>query len=284
MTTPLKKMFLLSPELLDKLNNRPDLRADALEKKIKTTLRSRRRLPAEKRLNLLRKYQGPYLRMLREKRKPIELTYIDNTFEPRSIVKRKKKIRQTKRPLPSLSEIPEEEEQEEEKDGEYEDMDDGEEDIPKFIDDGDVFENKGYTTPTRNETDKFTAASFGDIAGKYISPYIRGASKIDHVFGIRKDGDEFKIGQSRVMVEDNDIFIKGVQYQGTPGLWELITKNNVNTDLVNKEDLAQYKRILQQTKAHLDKKGKIKSSRGEKYTKIVSRLFPTAKRKWTSVA
>ena len=52
---------------------------------------------------------------------------------------------------------------------------------------------------------------------------------------------------------------------------------NVNSDVITKSDLNAYKRILVRTKAHLvgyETGGDIQVSRGVKYAKIISKLFP----------
>ena len=63
------------------------------------------------------------------------------------------------------------------------------------------------------------------------------------------------------------------------GLWELLTRKNVNSDLITKSNLNAYKRILVRKNAHFagyERGGDIQVSRGFKYTKIISKLFPPA--------
>jgi len=46
------------------------------------------------------------------------------------------------------------------------------------------------------------------------------------------------IGDSPVFIDpDDNITIKGRVFRGTEGLWELLTRKNVNTQLVGKEGL-----------------------------------------------
>jgi len=46
------------------------------------------------------------------------------------------------------------------------------------------------------------------------------------------------IGDSPVfIVPDANLIIKGTAFKGTERLWELLTRKNVNTQLVGKEDL-----------------------------------------------
>ena len=52
------------------------------------------------------------------------------------------------------------------------------------------------------------------------------------------------IGYSPVVIDpDDNMKIKGTAFRGTEGLWELLTRKNVNTELNNKADLKTYKKI-----------------------------------------
>jgi len=50
---------------------------------------------------------------------------------------------------------------------------------------------------------------------------------------------------------DSDIRIKGQEFRGTKGSWELLTSKKVNRKLITTEDLKKYKKILILTNAHL---------------------------------
>jgi len=50
---------------------------------------------------------------------------------------------------------------------------------------------------------------------------------------------------------DDNITIKGPVFRGTEGPWELLTRKNLNTQLVGKEDLKTNKKVLILTNAHL---------------------------------
>ena len=68
-----------------------------------------------------------------------------------------------------------------------------------------------------------------------------------------------------------------MRFKGTTGLWELLTRKNVNSNVITKSDLNAYKRILVRTNAHLagyETGGDIHVSRGVKYVKVISKLFP----------
>jgi hypothetical protein len=74
---------------------------------------------------------------------------------------------------------------------------------------------------------------FGAIASPYLSPYIHNMRYLDIVFRIRKEKDgTIMIGNFRVEVdEDRKVHIRGQMYKGTRGLWELLTRKNVNRAL-----------------------------------------------------
>jgi hypothetical protein len=82
--------------------------------------------------------------------------------------------------------------------------------------------------------------------------------------------------------KNGDITILGVTYEGTKGLWELLTRVNVDRSLVKPYDVRSYKRILESTNGNLsynDPSGHIKSIRGPKYRDVISKLFPTESRR-----
>ena len=78
----------------------------------------------------------------------------------------------------------------------------------------------------------------GEIAYKFlINPYR------DETFGISKKGRNHYIGKTHVIIKNNDIFLPkyNEKFEGTPGLWELITSKNpqnfTDNDYDNYEDL-----------------------------------------------
>ena len=78
----------------------------------------------------------------------------------------------------------------------------------------------------------------GEIAYEFLNKPYR-----DTTFGIRKKKGHHYIGNKHVIVVGNDIIIRknGERFEGTPGLWELITfktpKNYTDKDHDNYEDL-----------------------------------------------
>ena len=75
---------------------------------------------------------------------------------------------------------------------------------------------------------------------------------------------------------DGNIHIKDVEFPATNGLWELLTRNQVDNDSVTSADL-KYKAILKMTNAHLEgykPDANIHTSRGNKFRDVILKLFP----------
>lgn len=83
---------------------------------------------------------------------------------------------------------------------------------------------------------------------------MRGDRSIDTVYGIRRESDgTFMIGDSPLSVDENgDVTVRGETYEGTEGLWELLTKTKVNRSLFTPHEMRSYKLILESTSGHLN--------------------------------
>ena len=84
----------------------------------------------------------------------------------------------------------------------------------------------------------------GEIARNYLNKQFR-----DTTFGIRKEKGHHYIGNQHVIVYDNDIILPNYNetFEGTPGMWELITSRDP-VDF-NKEDEDEYERLMVKTNA-----------------------------------
>jgi len=83
-------------------------------------------------------------------------------------------------------------------------------------------------------------------------PYVYKRRFLDTQYGKRKDGDTFKIGDSPVLVDqDGDITIKENEFRGFEGLWDFLTRKNVNKENVTSNEMRKYKKILLLTNAHV---------------------------------
>ena len=107
----------------------------------------------------------------------------------------------------------------------------------------------------------------GPIARKYIQSNLgRTTTKA----GIYSEDDNLKIGYMPVKIENDDIIINNERFKGTPGLWELITSNNIpEKGKYNATDLRDYITIMNITKATYDKNNKRIGGNNDKMNKLI---------------
>jgi len=89
-------------------------------------------------------------------------------------------------------------------------------------------------------TKKEEAQTEEEIVGNLASPYMGRKRLLDTQYGICKDGEQLIIGDSRLFIDtDYNFTFKGTVFRGPGGrgLWELLTRKNVNTVVINKTDL-----------------------------------------------
>ena len=70
-------------------------------------------------------------------------------------------------------------------------------------------------------------------------------NNIDLTYGIYAKKGKFKIGDKFITIEDNDIKVDDIIFEGTPGFWELVTSKNIkNPEDYEEDDLNKYRRLL----------------------------------------
>jgi hypothetical protein len=71
---------------------------------------------------------------------------------------------------------------------------------------------------------EYAVQDYGVVASAYVTPYFSGDRSVVTRCGLRREGSNFMIGDSKVIfTEDSDLTIKDRHFEGTPGLWELLT-------------------------------------------------------------
>ena len=104
---------------------------------------------------------------------------------------------------------------------------------------------------------------------------------IDLTFGLYGKNGGFYIGSEPVIIEDNDIKVDDIIFEGTPGFWELVTSINPNPDNYTEEDLNKYQRLVILTNTAFQNNNpnnnKPKSSRSPKWKKIISPIWEAIK-------
>ena len=104
---------------------------------------------------------------------------------------------------------------------------------------------------------------------------------VDKTFGLHAKNKKFHIGDKPVTIKNNDIIIEGKKYDGSPGLWELITSNNPQK--FTEKDYLNYINLLVQTntiyQGNDPKNTKPKSSGGSKWNNLIGPIWEQIKPK-----
>ena len=132
------------------------------------------------------------------------------------------------------------------------------------------------------EEEKEEDESVGKIAMSYLKIP---ENKRDTTFGIYKEMDDHYIGDTHVIIKDDDIIIKetGERFTGTHGLWKLITSKNLSLNKIewDKLDEENYVRLLEKTyvlhRGNNPNNPHAKSSGGKKWNNILTYIWHTNK-------
>jgi len=132
-----------------------------------------------------------------------------------------------------------------------------------------------------DEAREYGRENVGTVASPHLMLYVYKRRFLDTQYGVRKGGNMFMIGNSPVLVDPScDITIKDQVFKGSKGLWELLTRKNVNTEVIAKDDLKSYKKILTMTNGHLTQYqpvSNINITRGKKIRDIIALVFAKPK-------
>ena len=131
--------------------------------------------------------------------------------------------------------------------------------LPKAIDFPRAY--KEYTPAIEGDVPEM----IGPIATNYMRKFASKDKDTDTVYGIYDNKGKFYIGDTRVGIIDDNIIVGEKEYQGTPGLWELITMKLPNDQVYDDEDYEKYAEILVNTSAL--KRGNVSGSRTPKASK-----------------
>ena len=100
---------------------------------------------------------------------------------------------------------------------------------------------------------------------------------IDKFYGIYAEDGKFKIGDRFITIEDNDIKVDDIIFEGTKGFWELVTSKNPNPENYTEEDLSKYQRLVILTNAayrnNNPNQNYPKQSKGNKWKKIIKPVW-----------
>ena len=98
---------------------------------------------------------------------------------------------------------------------------------------------------------------------------------IDLAFGIYAQDGKFKIGSKEVNIEDNDIKVDDIIFEGTKGFWELVTSKDPKE--YTEEDLSKYQQLVILTntayRGNNPDQNNPKSSRSPKWKNIIKPIW-----------
>jgi len=118
----------------------------------------------------------------------------------------------------------------------------------------------------------------GKITHQYLSEYAA-KQNVDKTFGIYENTTDKQdyIGNTPIDIRDNNLVIGEREYEGIPGLWELIISKKPDNHIYTVDDFENYAQILVDTSALKQNNNPIeavpKSSRGWKWAKILSNIW-----------
>ena len=99
---------------------------------------------------------------------------------------------------------------------------------------------------------------------------------IDLSYGIYAKDGKFKIDTEFITIEDNDIKVNDIIFEGTPGFWELVTSKNPNPENYTEEDLDKYQRLVILTNTAFQdnnpNSNNPKASKSPKWKNIIKRI------------
>ena len=101
---------------------------------------------------------------------------------------------------------------------------------------------------------------------------------LDKTYGVRNVGLDLYLGDSKIKFKNDGVKVKNSSFAATPGFIELLYKKNPDLSLITKEDMNNYRQILEMTSAHklrFHPDEKIRKSHSKKYINFIAPLFPT---------
>lgn len=136
---------------------------------------------------------------------------------------------------------------------------------------------QAIAAPPEEGEDLDTSGLFiGPVAEQYLRQFAS-QQEVDKTFGIYDKDGKFYIGDSPIEIHDDNITVKGTEYRGTPGLWELLIMKEPDRNIYTENDRAEYAEIMKQTSAmkhgNNPASNKPKSSKGYKYKVIIKPIW-----------
>ena len=96
---------------------------------------------------------------------------------------------------------------------------------------------------------EYTKSDISRLGELAINALIKALTKdgIDQTYGIYSKHGTFYMGNKPIIIENNDIRVDDITYEGTPGFWELVTSKRPNPEIYTEEDEEKYQQLILQT-------------------------------------
>ena len=90
--------------------------------------------------------------------------------------------------------------------------------------------------------------TYGKVAANALRKFAK-KDEADTTYVIYDKDGKFYIGNKLAIIVDNDLVVGRDEYEGTPGLWELIMSKNPDPKNFTKEDYENYSKLMVKTNA-----------------------------------
>ena len=122
------------------------------------------------------------------------------------------------------------------------------------------------------EGEEEDAPYLGEIAKTYLRKFAT-KGEVDRAYGLYDKDGKFYIGHKLAIIVNNDLVVGKDEYEGTPGLWELIVSKEPKD--FTEEDNENYARLMIKTNALRQKKNpnRPKSGSSKKLTNMLSGIW-----------
>ena len=114
----------------------------------------------------------------------------------------------------------------------------------------------------------------GKITGKYLSKFTT-KDETDTTYGLYDKAGKFYIGNKLAIIDDNDLVVGKDEYEGMPGLWELIVSKEPKN--ITNEDYDNYAKLMIKTNAlhcgNNPENKRLKSSKSYKWMGLLRHIW-----------
>ena len=137
----------------------------------------------------------------------------------------------------------------------------------------------------------YTKSDISKLGALAINALIKALTKegVDQIYGLYSKDKGFYMGNKPIIIENNDIIVDDIKFEGTPGFWELVTSKKPNENNYTEEDKEKYQRLVLQTNTAYRGNSstdpddpskpntKPKSNKSYKWRKFISKIWQVIK-------